>query len=406
MRQVVHTRWCLPVDRKVDGIRQSAARWHVRPRVLQLRHRHARRAQRAAPSGVARLHPHPPRPVAETFPDLLDDGDRVYVWGQTARSPRYYGEQPPYFNCLDPDYDDHHELDDDHDHHDDHDGANDDGRADHGADDDRRRSGDDAAPEPSPPTIGRRRPHRPSHRRTAVLPRPTAVTSDAGTCEPMRCDVRLRRVRVVPREHRRVRSRVADPPPVRAHRDRRRRRHRPDSQCPAVGRRRRRSSSSIHGGAQNAHTWDTVALALGRPLLAVDLPGHGHSGWRDDGAYTPIEPGRRRRRRRSPRTLPSGRDRRDVARRHDLDGAGDRHPGLVRSLVMVDVTPGVNADKAKAMIDFVDGPQSVRRFDDLLARTMEFNPTRSESSLRRGILHNAAPARRRFVAVALRPWQP
>jgi len=33
----------------------------------------------------------------------------------------------------------------------------------------------------------------------------------------------------------------------------------------------------IHGGGQNAHTWDTVALALGRPLLAVDLPGHGHS---------------------------------------------------------------------------------------------------------------------------------
>ncbi|MCS5685672.1 MAG: alpha/beta hydrolase, partial [Acidimicrobiales bacterium] len=36
----------------------------------------------------------------------------------------------------------------------------------------------------------------------------------------------------------------------------------------------------LHGGAQNAHTWDTMALALGRPLLAVDLPGHGHSDWR------------------------------------------------------------------------------------------------------------------------------
>jgi len=33
----------------------------------------------------------------------------------------------------------------------------------------------------------------------------------------------------------------------------------------------------LHGGAQNAHTYDTVALALGRPLLALDLPGHGHS---------------------------------------------------------------------------------------------------------------------------------
>ena len=29
----------------------------------------------------------------------------------------------------------------------------------------------------------------------------------------------------------------------------------------------------LHGGAQNAHTWDTVALALDRPLVAIDLPG-------------------------------------------------------------------------------------------------------------------------------------
>src|SRR2546423_15048308 len=38
----------------------------------------------------------------------------------------------------------------------------------------------------------------------------------------------------------------------------------------------------LHGGAQNAHTWDTVCLALGRPLMAIDLPGHGHSDWRVD----------------------------------------------------------------------------------------------------------------------------
>ena len=33
----------------------------------------------------------------------------------------------------------------------------------------------------------------------------------------------------------------------------------------------------VHGSAQNAHTWDTVCLALGEPALAIDLPGHGHS---------------------------------------------------------------------------------------------------------------------------------
>src|SRR5207253_611978 len=40
------------------------------------------------------------------------------------------------------------------------------------------------------------------------------------------------------------------------------------------------------GGAQNAHTWDTVAMALGRSLVAVDLPGHGHSDGPKEGATT------------------------------------------------------------------------------------------------------------------------
>ena len=145
----------------------------------------------------------------------------------------------------------------------------------------------------------------------------------------------------------------------------------------------------VHGGAQNAHTWDTVALALGRPALAIDLPGHGHSDWVSSGVYTPMS---------------LADDIAVVIREHapearaivgmSLGGLTSmelaiRHPSLVRSLVMVDITPGVNAKKAKAIIDFVDGPQSFPSFEDLLARTTEFNPTRSESSLRRGILHNA-----------------
>jgi pimeloyl-ACP methyl ester carboxylesterase len=145
----------------------------------------------------------------------------------------------------------------------------------------------------------------------------------------------------------------------------------------------------VHGGAQNAHTWDTVALALDRPLLAIDLPGHGHSDWRDDGAYSPqnladdLAP-----------VVAAHAPRAAVVVGMSLGGLTSmelavRHPELVRSLVLVDITPGVNAEKSKAIIDFVSGPQSFARFDDLLARTIEHNPTRSESSLRRGILHNA-----------------
>src|SRR5690606_9466391 len=64
-------------------------------------------------------------------------------------------------------------------------------------------------------------------------------------------------------------------------------------------------------------------------------------------------------------------------------------PELVRSLVLVDVTPGVDRRKAASVIAFVDGPESFDSFEEMLARTKAFNPTRSESSLRRGILHNA-----------------
>ena len=57
--------------------------------------------------------------------------------------------------------------------------------------------------------------------------------------------------------------------------------------------------------------------------------------------------------------------------------------------MLVDITPGVNQDKAAAVIAFVDGPTEFESFDALLERTMAHNPTRSRSSLRRGILHNA-----------------
>ena len=145
----------------------------------------------------------------------------------------------------------------------------------------------------------------------------------------------------------------------------------------------------VHGGSQNAHTWDTVLMALGRPALAVDLPGHGHSDWRDDGAYTPANLADD-----VAAAIAALAPRAALVVGMSLGGLTSmelavRHPRLVPRLVMVDITPGVNRQKAKAVIDFVSGPQSFPSFDVLLERTKEFNPTRSESSLRRGILHNA-----------------
>jgi pimeloyl-ACP methyl ester carboxylesterase len=145
----------------------------------------------------------------------------------------------------------------------------------------------------------------------------------------------------------------------------------------------------VHGGAQNAHTWDTVALALGRPLVAIDLPGHGHSDWKDSHDYT------------ASANAP------DVAAAIEALAPGARllvgmslggltsiavtalRPDLVRQLMLVDITPGVNAEKSKAILDFVSGPTSFASFDEIFQRTLTHNPGRSEASLRRGVLHNA-----------------
>ena len=145
----------------------------------------------------------------------------------------------------------------------------------------------------------------------------------------------------------------------------------------------------LHGGAQNAHTWDTVALALDRPLVAVDLPGHGRSSWREDHDYSP----------------PTLADDVAVAVRELAPEAGlvvgmslggltafcltAQHADLVRRLVVVDVTPGTDAVKAEPIIAFISGPERFESFDARLERTVAHNPSRSVSSLPRGILHNA-----------------
>jgi pimeloyl-ACP methyl ester carboxylesterase len=148
----------------------------------------------------------------------------------------------------------------------------------------------------------------------------------------------------------------------------------------------------LHGGAQNAHTWDTVAMALGRPLVAVDLPGHGHSdgpGPRPeghlsaDGNATDVAVAVRG-------LAPAAK----AVIGMSLGGLttialAAEAPDLVRAVVLVDVLPGLKGERSKHIVDFVNGPPSFASLDELLDFTVQFNPSRSRSSLRRGILHNA-----------------
>ena len=148
----------------------------------------------------------------------------------------------------------------------------------------------------------------------------------------------------------------------------------------------------LHGGAQNAHTWDTVAMAMDRPLVAIDLPGHGHSDGPGDRPQGQLSA--------QGNAVDVAAAVRQLAPRAravvgmSLGGLTTialtaEAPELVRKVVLVDILPGTRSERSRHITDFVTGPPSFASLDELLQRTAQFNPSRSRSSLRRGILHNA-----------------
>ncbi|MGJ6121420.1 alpha/beta hydrolase [Mycolicibacterium sp. Y3] len=151
----------------------------------------------------------------------------------------------------------------------------------------------------------------------------------------------------------------------------------------------------LHGGGQNAHTWDTVILGLEVPALAIDLPGHGRSAWRADGDYGPklgaqaIAP---------------------ILREHAPDTRlvvgmslggltalriAATEPTLVPELVLVDVTPSAperHTEMTKAQMGTVALVQENRTFptfEAILEATVAAAPHRDRNSLRRGVFHNS-----------------
>ncbi|MFT3798527.1 alpha/beta fold hydrolase [Microbacterium sp.] len=146
----------------------------------------------------------------------------------------------------------------------------------------------------------------------------------------------------------------------------------------------------LHGGGLNAHTWDTTVLALGLPALAVDLPGHGDSSWREDAAYTG-------------RVLAADiadavaawADGPQVLVGQSLGGLtaaalAATHPGLVRDLVVVDITPGIDPNGgAAALAAFFAGPTDWATRDELVDRALAFGLGGTREAATRGVFLNS-----------------
>jgi pimeloyl-ACP methyl ester carboxylesterase len=146
----------------------------------------------------------------------------------------------------------------------------------------------------------------------------------------------------------------------------------------------------LHGAGLNAHTWDTTVLGLGLPALAIDLPGHGDSSWRSDAAYVA-------------RVLAP-----DVAAGMDAWTDGPQllvgqslggltaaavaasRPDLVRELVVIDITPGIDSDAGPTQIrDFFAGPTDWGSRDELVERALAFGLGGSRRAAERGVYFNS-----------------
>lgn len=156
----------------------------------------------------------------------------------------------------------------------------------------------------------------------------------------------------------------------------------------------------LHGGGQNAHTWDTVALALGWPALSIDLPGHGHSYRRDDKDYGPWA---------NASAVAALLD--EVLPTVGVDGGVDvvgmslggattmrlasSRPDLCRRVVMIDVTPQIN-DPSREMttmergsVALIGGPPTYESFEEMAQAAIALSPFRRAAGVRRGVRHNS-----------------
>jgi pimeloyl-ACP methyl ester carboxylesterase len=147
----------------------------------------------------------------------------------------------------------------------------------------------------------------------------------------------------------------------------------------------------LHGGGLNAHSWDSLLVRLGLPALAVDLPGHGHSSWRDDFDYRP-------------ETMAEDLSALliELATTTPIHVIGqsmgalvaaalaDRHPDLISALVTVDITPSRRPSPvgSRPVRDFINGPSSFGSYEEVVEHALATGIGRDRASLERGIILN------------------
>ncbi len=146
----------------------------------------------------------------------------------------------------------------------------------------------------------------------------------------------------------------------------------------------------VHGVGLNAHGYDPTILALDAPALAIDLPGHGRSDWRDDAVYRP--------------DLLAADVLQVLAERapepvalvgHSLGGmtailAAATRPEAVSRLVVIDITPSMTAQGGgSAVVEFIQGKRDFASLDEMVDRAVAFGIGSDRTALMRGVALNS-----------------
>jgi pimeloyl-ACP methyl ester carboxylesterase len=138
----------------------------------------------------------------------------------------------------------------------------------------------------------------------------------------------------------------------------------------------------LHDIGESARAWDAVALSLGRPSLAIDLPGHGRSDWRRDGRYEPgklassVAEAIRSMAPRARLVVGSG------LGAHTALALGRRQPRLLSRLALVSTLPGSGLGQRW------QGPERFADRAEALTALAARRPERSTQSLRRDIAYD------------------
>lgn len=146
----------------------------------------------------------------------------------------------------------------------------------------------------------------------------------------------------------------------------------------------------LHGATQTAHSWDDVApeLSASYRVLCLDQRGHGDSDWAPDGDYS--------------RETQAA----DIDALTDVLGLSRfvliglsmgginamtftaRHPAKVKALVIVDVSPEIQASGVEHIRTFVQAADELDSFEAFVERAHQFNPRRSLENIRSRLSYN------------------